>query len=387
MSEGLPDTRTAPTTSPATQLTLTRFEWVALMTEHNLADGHARQGTPSELGGVIDRLPEIFRAAEAAQQVDVQSDFERVFFHAAGQPSVLGRTNPPLYHYSASMSIEAVANHLRIEGLRVGLLNPTFDNIPDILKRHGVPLVPLPEAVFSEPEAVDCWEEFDALFLVVPNNPTGCDPDPSAVERIALECRRRGVLLIIDFSFRFFSDHLGVSDTYAFFEENDIDHIGIEDVGKLWPMLDLKIGGLVAGPRRHEALEAITDDMILNVSPFVFALIAEAGRSGVVGSARATSVRNRAALVKELAGGPVSVMDGGSSMSVAWLRLPEGWDGVELCGWLQQRGIAVLPGGPFFWARPEEGSRYLRIALMRPVDSFEKAVKALADALARYGRP
>jgi len=387
VSEGLPEARTTPTASPATQLTLTRFEWVALMTEHNLADGHARQGTPSELEGVIERLPAIFRAAEAAQQVDVQRDFEDVFFRAAGQPSVLERANPPLYHYSASMSIEAVANHLRVEGLRVGLLNPTFDNIPDILKRHGVPLVPLPESVFSAPEAVDRWEEFDALFLVVPNNPTGCDPGPGAVERVALECRRRGVLLIIDFSFRFFSDHLDTRDTYAFLQDNDVDHIGIEDVGKLWPVLDLKLGSLVVGTRRFEALEAITDDMILNVSPFVFALIAEAGRSGVVGSARSTSVRNRAVLVKELAGGPVSVMDGGATMSVAWLLLPEGWDGIEVCGWLQERGIAVLPGGPFFWAGPEQGARYLRIALMRPAEPFETAVKALADALAHYERP
>ena len=387
MSEDLSEPGTDATAPPETQSTLTRIEWVALMTEHNLADGHARQGTTGGLGEVIDRLPSIYRAAEANLQDDVQNDFEHLFFRAAGQPSVLERRAKPLHHYSSSMSIEIVANHLRTERLRVGLLNPTFDNIPDILKRHGVPLVPVPETVFSEPEALGCWDSFDALFLVVPNNPTGCDPGPGALERIALECRRRGVLLIIDFSFRFFSDGLDTLDTYAFFERNDVDHIGIEDVGKVWPMLDLKLGSLVAGPRRHDALRVITDDMILNVSPFVFALITDAGRSGAVRDARSASVLNRAALVKELDGGPVTVMEGGSAMSVAWLRLPEGWDSGEVCGWLQKRGIAVLPGRPFFWADQEQGARYLRIALMRPVASFESSVKALADALARYGGP
>lgn len=387
MSEDLSEPRTDDPAPPETQSTLTRIEWVALMTEHNLADGHARQGTTGELGGVVDRLPSIYRAAEAHRQADVQNDFERLFFRAAGQPSVLERSEKPLHHYSSSMSIEIVANHLRIEQLRVGLLNPTFDNIPDILKRHGVPLVPVPETVFSDPAAIDCWDSFDALFLVVPNNPTGCDPGPGAVERIALECRRRGVLLIIDFSFRFFSAELDTLDTYAFFERNDIDHIGIEDVGKVWPTLDMKLGSLVAGPRRHDALRAITDDMILNVSPFVFALITDAGRSGVVRDARSASVRNRAALVKQLAGGQVSVMEGGAGMSVAWLRLPDGWDSTEVCEWLQERNIAVLPGRPFFWADPEQGARYLRIALMRPVESFEASVKALADALAQYGGP
>jgi aspartate/methionine/tyrosine aminotransferase len=372
------------TTPSAAHSTLTRIEWSGLMVEHNLADGHARQGTPLEAQELLDRLPTIYRDAESRRQLDVQAEFECGFFCVAGQPSVLDRPRSPLHHYSSSLSIEVVANHLRLEGLSVGLLHPTFDNIHDILHRHGVPLVPVTEQLFETPEDPACWGEFDALFLVTPNNPTGLDPSPEILERIGMESRRRGVLMIVDFSFRFFSEQLGTRDSYAFFEENDVDHIGIEDVGKVWPMLDLKVGSIVSGQRRHAALQAITDDLLLNVSPFIFALLAESVRSDVIGHAREISVRNRAALVKTLTGGPLSVMDGCPTMSVAWVRIPKGWDCLGLCGWLEEWGITVLPGRPFFWADPDQGAGFVRIALMRPAASFDASVGALARAVSGY---
>jgi aspartate/methionine/tyrosine aminotransferase len=364
--------------------TLTRIEWAGLMTEHNLADGHARQETSPGVDELVERLPSLYRSVETRSQLDVQRDFEHTFFHAAGQPSVLDRARPPQHHYSSSLSIEVVANHLRAERLRVGMLHPTFDNIPGILRRHGVPLVPVTERIFAAPENPEYWAEFDALFLVTPNNPTGLDPSPEILERIGMECRRRGILLIVDFSFRFFSDRLDTSDTYAFFEENDIDHVGIEDVGKVWPLLDLKVGSIVSGRHRNDALQSITDDLLLNVSPFVFALLAESGPADVVGHARKVSVVNRAALDTALAGGPLSIVGGGPTMSVAWIRLPGTWDAGDLVAWLAARSIVVLPGMPFFWADPDQGSRFIRVALMRPAASFAASAAALADAVSQY---
>jgi len=377
-----PEMTAAPSTSVPVATTLTRMEWSALMMEHNLADGHARQGLPSK--ELLDRLPEIFALAETDRQIDVEQAFERAFYRAAGQHSVPHRTNRPQHHYSSSVSIEIVANHLRIEGMRVGLLHPTFDNIPDILKRHGVPLVPVPEQVFSAPAELECWDDVDAIFLVVPNNPTGFDPRAEDIERIALECRDRGKLLVIDFCFRFFSRHLGSRDLYAFFEDNGVDHIGIEDVGKVWPTLDLKVGSLVVGERRHEALRAISEDIVLNVSSFIYRLLTESAKFGAVEQARATSVANRAALRSALAGGPAELVDGGDVMSVGWVRLPEGWNCNELVEWLHGRGIGVLPGSPFFWNAQEQGHRYIRLALMRPEAEFETAAKVLARALGEY---
>jgi aspartate/methionine/tyrosine aminotransferase len=385
----VPDRATSAPARQATilsspQITLTRIEWAGLLSEHNLADGHARQSTPPRAEQVVDRLPTIYREVQARRQFDVQTEFEYGFFRAAGQPSVLDRPRNPLHHYSSSLSIEVIANHLRLEGLTVGLLHPTFDNLHDILHRHGVPLAPVSEHIFQAPEDPAVWGEYDALFLVTPNNPTGLDPTPDSLERIALECRRRGILLIIDFSFRFFSDVLQCRDLYAVLEENDVDHIGIEDVGKVWPMLDLKVGSLVSGRQRHAALQAITDDLLLNVSPLIFALLAESAGADVVSHAREVSVRNRTALVRALGDGPLTVSDSGRTMSVAWVRLPATWDCLSFCDWLEQWSITVLPGRPFFWADPEQGANFVRIALMRPVESFEASVLALANVANHY---
>ena len=149
-------------------------------------------------------------------------------------------------------------------------------------------------------------------------------------------------------------------------------------------MLDLKVGSLVSGRQRHAALQAITDDLLLNVSPFVFALLAEWGRADVIGHAREISVRNRAALMKTLAHGPLTVVDGGPTMSVAWVRIPDGWDCLDFCDWLEKWSITVLPGRPFFWADPDRGAGFVRIALMRPAESFEASIAALARVVNEY---
>ena len=71
-------------------------------------------------------------------------------------------------------------------------------------------------------------------------------------------------------------------------------------------------------------------------------------------------------------------------MSVAWVRLPEGWDCEVLCAWLEPRGISVLPGRPFFWADQARGAGFLRIALMRPPEAFAAAATALARAVLEH---
>jgi aspartate/methionine/tyrosine aminotransferase len=123
---------------------------------------------------------------------------------------------------------------------------------------------------------------------------------------------------------------------------------------------------------------------VLNVSPFIFHLIAESGKTGIIEHARSTSVANREVLRKALFDGPAVLVEGGAVMSVGWVRLPEGWDCFELCVWLQERGIGVLPGAPFFWNAPEQGRRFIRIALMRTASEFDTGATMLAKALVEY---
>ncbi|GAA3427117.1 aminotransferase class I/II-fold pyridoxal phosphate-dependent enzyme [Streptosporangium nondiastaticum] len=363
---------------------MTRHEWEGLMNKHNLADGHARQAQTTEMSRMLARLPELYEQAESAPQLMVQRRFEETFYGRAGQSSVLTRKWPPLHHYSSSLSIEVVANHLREQGLRVGLLHPTFDNIPAILRRHGVPLEPLSEHIFVEPADPASYADCDAVFLVVPNNPTGFDPSPEVIRTIADQCRERDLLLIMDFSFRFFSRHLAAWDQYGYFESIGLRYIGIEDTGKTWPTLDLKIGSLVADARLHSRLQEITDDLLLNVSPFIFTLIHEYMNVDEETSSRAVGRANRKVLEHALKDSQVAVVPAEGPMSVAWLRLPEGWRAGELCDWLISQGISVLPGSPFFWADGSLGESYLRVALMRPEADFGAGARALADAFEQY---
>lgn len=367
-------------------VSLTRHEWTGLTAGHNLADGHARQSPSPAAASVLDRLGSIYTDCASASQLSVQRAFEREFYELAGQKSVHGRSRGPQHHYSSSLSIEVVANLLRHRGWTVGLLHPTFDNIPAILRRHGVPLIPVDESVFRDPADPRYYAGLNALFLVTPNNPTGTDPAAETLRAIADQCRQRGMTLILDFSFRFFSRHLGGHDFYEYLEDIGASYIGIEDSGKTWPTLDLKVGSLLADDETYDALQEITDDVLLNVSPFIFALLEEHIRhEGIADSLRISTV-NRRALTKALEGGLVRLPLQDSTMSVALLQLPEGWDGEELCAWLEWMDVSVLPGGPFYWDRREEGARHVRIALMRPVAEFAESARVLADAFEQYAR-
>ncbi|MEO6088258.1 MAG: aminotransferase class I/II-fold pyridoxal phosphate-dependent enzyme [Umezawaea sp.] len=366
---------------------LTRHEWAGLMNTHNLADGHARQAQTPQMSAVVSRLPELYGAADSVPQLTLQREFEEAFYRLAGQESVVTRERRPLHHYSSSLSIEVVANYLREKQFSVSLLHPTFDNIPAILRRHQVPLNPISERIFAEPDDPEFYRDTDVIFLVTPNNPTGADPEPEVVKTIARRCAEHDVLLIVDYSFRFFSGHLASWDHYEYFESIGVRHIGIEDTGKTWPTLDLKIGSLVVDSRLYPRLQEITDDLLLNVSPFIFALIRDYIDADKDLSSRQVGAANREVLERALEGGPVTMAPATGPMSVAWLRLPEGWRASDLCDWLTEQEVSVLPGWPFHWADTSAGEGFIRAALMRPEEDFAAAARALAEALGRYATP
>ncbi len=363
---------------------LTRHEWIGLASRHNMADDHARQEQSAGMNAIVDMLPQLFRRSEAALQLNLQAEFEQKAYRLAGQDAVLRSGRPVLHHYSSSLSIEIVANLLRMQGKRLGLLHPTFDNIASVLQRHGVELVEIPEDIFQRPEDASLYANCDAIFLVTPNNPTGCDPDAATFQRIIDMCQERGILLILDFSFRHFSTQLSHWDQYEYLERSGIDYLGIEDTAKTWPTLDLTVGSLVASANVHADVQRITDDLLLNVSPFIFALLNCYIDSDQTLECRRVAQVNRKALEAALKDTPVTLMPAAGPMSVGWIQLPEGWRSTELTAALGLRGIAVLPGGPFFWKTPQLGEGYIRIALMRPLDTFASSAQALAEELRRY---
>jgi aspartate/methionine/tyrosine aminotransferase len=366
------------------EATLTRRQWVGLETRFNLADGHSRQALSAAHERVIDGLPALYRAAGADEQSRIQARFSDSFAARAGQAS-WAHLPAPLFHYSASVSIEVVAHFLAEHGMRVALCHPTFDNIPALLTRHSVPLVPVDDSAYRDPDAHLEHVDADAIFMVLPNNPTGRAIEREAFRRLARHCRRRDRVLVLDFSFRFFGT-LCDWDQYAVLHEEGTSYIALEDTGKTWPTEDLKLGILLASGDLRPSLAAITDDVLLNVSPFVFALLTEFIEADPVPRWISISRRNAELLARTTEPFGIAVCPPDETMSVSWAALPAGVDGVELCEHLTRRGVTILPGNPFFWSTPDRGRHFVRVATLRPEDYFAAAMQRLAAGLADFPR-
>lgn len=361
--------------------TLTRHQRVALAAPFNLADGHSRQGNGPVHRSVLESVGALYAASEQVEQQAAEQAFAEVFLAAAGQHGALALP-PPTFHYSASLSIAVAASALKELGDRIALVHPTFDNISALLRRAGLDPLPVSE---SDADVVGSLpDDVVALFLVLPNNPTGATLSHDAFAHVARECARRDVVLVVDFSFRFFGA-LDRWDQYETLRRSGARFVGIEDTGKTWPSLDLKVGFVVADPETHELVRRVTDDYLLNVSPFTLELLRRYVEADDLQAARSIVEANRLVLARTLeeAGLGATVED--STLGVAWVTLPEGWDGDDLALWMSDRGLSICPGKQFYWADEDAGRRFVRVALLRPLPYFAAAAERLAELMRDYG--
>lgn len=365
---------------------LTQYERVGIDREFNLSDGHAHQFADPAQREIVDRLPKLYLDSETARQADVEEAFRETFFRVAGQESAI-RSVRTLLTYSASLSIDLVGAYLRAEGLTVGLLQPCFDNLAALLKLRGVRLVPIGEEEVAGPRitAAVARDRLDAVFITMPNNPTGYLLDRDAFRGLAERCAATNTLLIIDWTFRFFDDAC-LTDQYAVLDDAAVPYICIEDTGKTWPTLDLKCSILAASADVFPALRALHSDVLLNVSPFVLTVLteflADSARRGLDRTIREPVRRNRRRLQGALRGSYLSPCHADRSISVEWVRIAPGAPGgVRLTASLDRSGIAILPGEHFFWHDPRLGARYVRFALARDEERFAAACRLLREIL------
>jgi aspartate/methionine/tyrosine aminotransferase len=191
------------------------------------------------------------------------------------------------------------------------------------------------------------------------------------------------VLLVIDQCFRAF-DPRTQYDTYALLDAIGVEYVAIEDTGKLWPVAGLKLGFVCTSPRTRLGLVEASADVLLTPSPFVARLVEEfAGdmADGGLEQMHGLVELNRSLIRQALEGSEqAAVADRGSRVSVSRIRLT-GRDATLVWGRLLQRGIHTVPCRPFYWARPAEGERYLRIALSRDPEDVERAATAVRDVV------
>lgn len=382
---------------------ITQNEIEALKHEMNLSDAHTHQSQSDSQRKIVESLPKLWFQAEDERQYDSEQRFLTNFFRVQKQHSVMENHNPLLV-YASSIAMVITANYLMKKKMSVSLLHPCFDNITDILKHMEVPMEPLEEYWLHNKE--DIYKNLeenvkaDAIFLVDPNNPTGftltgSSSDPQKIKESFLEVFRyakdNNKLLIFDFCFASFllgDADLGIFDIYKELDDMGVTYISIEDTGKTWPLQDTKVAMLITSKDIYEDIYNIHTAYLLNVSPFILNVVNEYvldSEKDNFESVYSLLENNRKMGVEILKGSLLKPIPSMSKTSVLWCEITNpDIEATELKRYLEEHGVHVLPGTYFYWNDFEEGQKYIRMALARNTDIFEKSMRTLRDALDKY---
>ncbi len=362
---------------------LTEMQLAGIGTAVNVAEGYPRQRLTPPQQAIVDRLPELMQEAIATPFRELESRAHAAFFGALGQATAPVGSNRLMSFYSSSLAIDVVARCLAERTEAVAVVSPTLDCIPELLRARGLRIVPVAEEALTDP-ALALAAAPGALFIANPNNPTGAHLDAAELGLLAGTCAERGTVLVIDQCFRAF-DPRTQFDAYATLDASGAEYVVIEDTGKLWPVSGLKLGFLCASIGTRLRLAEAMADLLLTASPFVARVVEELATDmahGGLEQMHGLIAGNRAHIGSALEGfADASLADGDSRVSVARVELADG-GATRVWGRLLQRGVHTVPCRPFYWADPDAGERYIRVALSRDPEDVGRAVEAIRDVVA-----
>lgn len=363
---------------------LTEEEVLVLSEEYNLADGHAYRAWNQAEAAIIDAVSETFRRVDRRNRRKIESDYLDCFFALTRQTLRADRFGF-FFCFTASAALEAIANYLRINGLSVALIEPCFDNLYHILKRHDIPLSVLPEEMLDiEGDILGAHlrrMSSDAIFLVSPNNPTGTQIRRENFARVIDFCKTKQKILILDATFRFYLPDGDVYDQYQMLADADIDCIIVEDTGKTWPTLEIKAPFFSVSRRLAAPIAHVYSDFLLHVSPVAVALMTDflrLPRQAGLGYVQNMIAINRHILYEDLRGTFLQPVEA-DFMCIAWLRIVNPLKAIELKERLARGNVHVLTGNQFFWSDPTKGDNFIRVALSRDTEMFRNASALLGD--------
>ncbi|MFI1801642.1 pyridoxal phosphate-dependent aminotransferase [Streptomyces sp. NPDC020379] len=378
-------------------LDLTQHEIEALKTRFNLADAHTHQQQSPGQQEIVAALPALWYEAETTKQAELEDRFKEVFFRLHGQNSV--RAESTMLSYAASISTLVAGMYLKRHDISVSLVEPCFDNLPDVLHNVGVHPVPVPEDALHDADRI--YERLaasvttDALFLVDPNNPTGfslLSHGRKGFEEVIRFCVDHDKLFIVDLCFAAFAladPRFGRFDLYELLDTSGVRYIALEDTGKTWPLQDAKCALLTCSRDLYEDVYNIHTSVLLDVSPFILNFLARYVEDSIedgMASVRDVITRNRETAQKALAGSLLEHIEPAVNVSVAWFRIQDAdIKATDLQRHLARHEVYVLPGTYFFWNEPERGESYVRLALARDPGEFLASVTRLREAVDGYG--
>jgi aspartate/methionine/tyrosine aminotransferase len=371
---------------------LTEFELMAQVSHLDLADGHANHSlSPRTLSALEDAFAASLKEPRHGQVQRVEQDFLQALTRHTRQNYPVDSSH---IVYSASVGVDIVAKYLAGNRRRTGMITPIFDNLPALVAMAGVELIPVPERlVMPAPDFEELnSKRLGALFLVLPNNPTGVGMDFGAVRRLLEWGADRGVLIIFDTSFRLLSPEVCV-DLIAMAEEVGADAVTVDDTGKTVALQDTKVSVLSVTHRLRDRISEVVSHCLLNVSCLDLRLLTriltmppegdEVARARSLARANRTVLREmltHAGLASSL---PRSAPARASAISVEWLHVgPEQEQVLRGC---RAAGLEVLPGQPFFWSRggdeTPQVSEWVRMALLRDAEEFRRGAEIFVSAL------
>jgi aspartate/methionine/tyrosine aminotransferase len=370
--------------------TLTMQEYDALRDrQYNLADAHPRYQPVHSQRDVLVALglDKIWSLTLNVSYEELIQNFKHAFYTLAKQTTALELKRDAMLCFSASECIDIIANFIQSKGLKVALMEPVFDSVSGTLKAKNTKLFPLPEERLKEIDSY--FDEFgvEAIWITLPNNPTGMTLSEAEFLKLVAACKKRDILLVIDFCFRFFNQDMARWDQYAILEESGVTYATIEDTGKTWPVQELKIGIVQSSLNIYENLFYYYDNRVLSISNITLLALTEFIRDTEVNGSETTIYavpnRNREIVNEYITDTILEDVSESSSMPIAWLRIADSspLDAVALCELCKQKHIHLLPGPNFFWHDNELGRRYLRISLGRNSQHFKVGMRGLRNIL------
>lgn len=367
---------------------LTQLEVSALNDLFNLADAHTHQRQSVEQSKIIHRLPEIWQKSEDETQKVAEQRFIQSFMTFRGQKSaIVGNQN--FLNYSASCSMTVAANLCKKRDWEVALIQPTFDNLADILKNFSVPCTPFGSPEIEQLKTSGTLSEVllksKVWMFVEPNNPTNEAHfiyNEDAFRKLLKIASENQKVLFFDFCFALFVNPFLQSspfDAYRLLDEASVSYIAIEDTGKIWPLQDAKTSILRCSDDLHSEVYDIHSTYILNVSPFVLNVCSEyirLSQKDNLNSVASVLEKNRTYASNLTDITQIELVSGNVPTSVMWFKLLAKNATTEMCKHLASMGVHLLPGRQFFWDQPFLGERYFRIALARDPLQFASALDA-----------
>lgn len=376
---------------------ITRSQMRGLRGRYNLSDGHNRMSLSPDLQRDLESglLIQCWRAATASSYELVVADLLEAFGDLLGPGFKKVSISQVEEAYASSISTEMLGGALADLQLRVGLIEPTFDNIYDLFRLANVNVVSIPEDLLAD----GClpWDSFDVLFIVDPNNPTGNQLGVDRLSELFSLADANEKICCIDRSFTLFpASACDIYELAADFPRLPV--FTIEDTGKILPSLDQKVGLLVnvnpEAPRGQDLgrlIKVYRSALLLNVSPFtlsvVTAFLRDARHEGL-SITRRTIAEHREFLRSALQPSGVVPAAGSidSKSSVDLLDISALGVGAEVVAnsLRVHHDVHVLAGDKFYWSSPTADSGKIRVSLARETQYFQEAVIALATALAAF---